>query len=123
MGRTNDEGWEGIMTKLCLISDRVVRSIRAIREDEEGINTIEMVLIVCAAATLLAVAYKYLWGSGSTGLIAVQIKNVVNKFSGVFTGDYNGGWMRPLKARVASNGSPRARPHQDGPGAILIAKG
>jgi len=73
------------MTQIRRILDRVSCSLRTFHEDQEGLNTIELVLIICCAATLLAVAYKYLWGTGSTGIIAVAVKNTINNFTQMFT--------------------------------------
>jgi hypothetical protein len=78
------------MSTLKLIHARISKSALALHEDEEGINTLELVLILCVAATLLAVAYKFLWGNKNEGLVATGIKNVTNLFFGIFTGNTTG---------------------------------
>jgi Flp pilus assembly pilin Flp len=66
------------------------RSIQALHQDEEGLNTIEMVLIVCAAALLLWSAYSYLWGNENDGIIAKMINTVIDKFTSTFSNAIGG---------------------------------
>lgn len=51
------------MSQLQAIRVRVSKSFQAIHKDEQGMNTIEIVLILCAAAVILTVAFKFLWGT------------------------------------------------------------
>jgi hypothetical protein len=50
-------------------------------------ETIELVLVLCLAAAVLALAFKYLWGKDSSGILAKGIGNVTNQFFTGFMGD------------------------------------
>jgi hypothetical protein len=58
-----------------------VKAARALHQDEEGLNTIELVLILCVAAFVLYSAYKLLWADGKTGTISAYLDSILQRFT------------------------------------------
>jgi hypothetical protein len=75
------------MPKLSIRSyrDRLAATLGRLHEDEEGIVSIEMVLVLCAAAVVLALAFKMLWGKDNEGLIAIHIESIISNITSLFT--------------------------------------
>jgi Flp pilus assembly pilin Flp len=76
------------MSTMNRVREFCCRSVRDLHRDEEGLNTIEMVLIVCCAALMIYGCYKYLWvgtkgGDEPTGIIASLFGGVVTKFRSI----------------------------------------
>ena len=64
--------------------DGAIATLRRLHENEVGLLSIEMVLVLCAGTTVLALAFNLLWGKQSDGLIADHIKKVIHQFTELF---------------------------------------
>ena len=73
------------MMKIHRLRDHLSAKLRDLHKDQAGINAIEMVLILCAAAVVLALAFKLLWGQNNDGKIATHITTTIKNFTSLFT--------------------------------------
>lgn len=80
-----------MMSKQALaVRVRFVKAVRKLVRDERG-DALQNVLLLAVAAVGIFVGFKYLWGTDSSGLIAVTIDKVNTSFQSSLLSIFGGG--------------------------------
>jgi hypothetical protein len=70
---------------ITLAKDRLHQALRGLHRDEEGMETLQVVLITAVAAAVLILAYNAFWKEGGAFSIRDQVGGIINNFNTVFS--------------------------------------